>query len=235
MSLGFEAAGFAASEAAAITGLSADRQRDLRRHGYLPTKSGHARFDLYELAEMLFIQRMMDRGVGPKVSAPLASIAATGIGWFALQAPEAFEGDHLRLIEAGIVPPVVWGSEDEKLMDAAAARASDYGQTAEWVRERCNRQAREANAQARFLARYIAGMVRGRVIPGRYLILWADGTETFQEDVQSALDGVWMDDPRLSGPIVVIFLEALGGDLLRRAGRPFYGVRIGEPNHTAGP
>ena len=173
--------------------------------------------------------------MGPKVAAPLAYISATGIGWFALRRPEAYAGDHLRLIEAGIVKPVSWGDEEEARVEALATHAGQFGLTAGSVRTRFTRDASEALRQAEYLARYIAGMLRGRVIPGRFLILWADGSEMWHEDVQRALDDVPDLDARRVGPVIVLPLESLGHDLRSRAGRSFYTIRLGAPFKVSPP
>lgn len=229
MSIEFQEVQFTAAEAAEITGMNQARQRDLRRRGFLPSNEGHARFGLYDLAAMLFIQRMAERGVGPKVSAPLAEISATGIGWFALRDPEAYEGHHLNLIAAGLVPHVIWGEEDDARVNAIADAATEYGRTPEQIRGALTKETAERHRQAEWLAHYIAGVSRGRMVPAPYFILWADGSEVWHDNVQAALDDVPDLDPRRTGPIIVLPLESLGRDLLQRGGRPFYAVRLGAP------
>ena len=64
---------FSASEAERITGLDATRQRDFRRHGYLPPlEAGKARFDAKTLARMLTLKALADVGVSPSFGAEVA-------------------------------------------------------------------------------------------------------------------------------------------------------------------
>ena len=231
MSLGFEELTFTASEAGGITGMSPARQRDMRRRGFLSAHDGQARFDLYALAEIMVFERMSSAGIGPKVASKLAEVAATGIGWHVLQNPDAYTGDHLSLIGAGIVQPVEWSSEDDEAHALLKQRAAEQGLSfsPEAIDAIHNPEAMAANRQAEFLARWIAGELRGRVIPGRFLIIWADGSEVFHEDVQAAFDDIRTDDARVTGPVTVLPLESLALDLLKRAGRPFFNVRVGRP------
>lgn len=83
---------FTPRQAEQITGIKAARQRDLRRHGYLPQQEGHAQFTAVDLAEMLVLSSMMRRGVGPGSASGIAKISAIGIVQSALSDPDAFEG-----------------------------------------------------------------------------------------------------------------------------------------------
>lgn len=57
---------FSAGDAERITGLDANRQRDFRRHGYLPPlEAGRAKFDAKTLARMLALKALADVGVAP--------------------------------------------------------------------------------------------------------------------------------------------------------------------------
>lgn len=66
-------------EVVAISGVSLDNQRNMRRAGYLPKTKGHARFSIEDAARMLVIGLMSERGIGPKVSTAFAGTAARGI------------------------------------------------------------------------------------------------------------------------------------------------------------
>ncbi|WP_050525518.1 MerR family transcriptional regulator [Pseudorhodobacter aquimaris] len=67
------------SEAAEVTGVSLDNQRNLRKQGYLPKNKGHARFSLLEVCRLLVIGALSERGIGPKVAVTFADTAARGI------------------------------------------------------------------------------------------------------------------------------------------------------------
>jgi hypothetical protein len=53
----------------------------------------------------------------------------------------------------------------------------------------------------------------GRVIPGKMLIIFADGSESFQESVDVALGKMTLSDPKTQGALVVIDLERMGARL----------------------
>jgi hypothetical protein len=83
---------FTPGEAARITGVSLDLQRDWRRRGYLPASEGHARFNLFDLGGMLVTQMLSERGVGPTHTREVAPLCAAAIAYFALTEPGAVEG-----------------------------------------------------------------------------------------------------------------------------------------------
>lgn len=89
---------FRPGEAEAITGLSTAMQRDYRRRGFLPKNEGHARFNVFELAEMFMLKQLSDRGFWPEFFAPVAHLAAKGVALQALKFADAYEGT-LELIE----------------------------------------------------------------------------------------------------------------------------------------
>ena len=76
---------FTPAEAAACTGLSLAMQRDWRRHGHLPARSGGtASFGPRELAEMRLMVLMRQMGLGPSKSRGLAQEAAPSLVWLIL-------------------------------------------------------------------------------------------------------------------------------------------------------
>lgn len=85
---------FTPKQAEEITGLSTIRQRDLRRHGYLPTNQGHARFDLFELTEIYALQLMLERNIGPKKAKNISEVCALGITWAIFGSDNAYGKDY---------------------------------------------------------------------------------------------------------------------------------------------
>lgn len=79
-------------EAEKITSIKMVRQRDLRRHGYLPKQEGVAAFTIIELAQMMVLSSMMQQGIGPAKSASIAKISAIGIVKLALSTSSAWDG-----------------------------------------------------------------------------------------------------------------------------------------------
>jgi len=227
MSLGILEITFTPSEVEKITGVSATKQRDLRRHGFLPEVEGHARFNVYDMAELLFVQKMSARGVGPKHAFEVSEICATGIVWNALGMIDAYKGDHLTLIERGIVPSVVWGEEEEAMVEQVALAAADYGKTPEFIRKGLTKQGAEYQRQAGFLQRYISHQYRGGVRPAPFFIWWADNSEIWADNLQDAFDDVPDADPKRTGPVIILSLESLGRELLEAAKQPFFEIKVG--------
>lgn len=227
MSIGISEITFTPSEVAKITGVSTAKQRDLRRHGFLPEVKGHARFNAYDLAELFFVQKMSERGVGPKQAFEVSEICATGIVWHALGSAYAYKGDHLTLIENGIVPDVVWDEKMVATVESMAAAASEYGKTAGEIRDGLTQQTAREMRQAGFLQRYVTKFFRGRVLPAPFFIWWADNSETWANNLQEAFDDIPDADPKRTGPVIVLSLESIGRELLEAAKQPLFEVRIG--------
>lgn len=88
----FEAVTFTPAEAEQITGVTGAVQRDWRRHGYLPSTKGHARFELHDLAELWLLKMFTDRGIGPQRAKVVSASLAHRIAYLTAQEPEAWEG-----------------------------------------------------------------------------------------------------------------------------------------------
>lgn len=81
---------FEAREAERITGVGVVLQREWRRRGHF-TRAGDGRadHDVLDLARLLVMRALAERGVGPSDSAAIAQSAALRIGYFALSHPGA--------------------------------------------------------------------------------------------------------------------------------------------------
>lgn len=90
MSFDLELSLFSPRQAEHITGIQMVRQRDLRRHGYLKQHHGHAKFDAIDLAQMMVLSAMMQRGIKPSAASGWAEICAVGIVQSALCDPNAW-------------------------------------------------------------------------------------------------------------------------------------------------
>lgn len=91
----FELALYTPRQAEKATGISMVRQRDLRRHGYLPKQDGVAAFTVIDLAKMAVLSSMMQHGMGPARSNLLAEASTVAIVACALSDPAAWEGMDL--------------------------------------------------------------------------------------------------------------------------------------------
>lgn len=212
---------FTPGQAEKITGVSVVQQRNLRRHGYLISNEGHARFNAFGLARLLAIQILADRGIGPALTAKaddgfdIASIIATGIlsslfGWV-----DAYEGDHLSF-KPGL-PPRTSEPLDEATVDQLLAAAARTG--IRLTREQLLNSEWQTRSEI-LKRRALTAAGCGRVIPARFLIWWANGKHVWEFDLQKAF-GDTSDDPRYHGATIVIDQDAVASMLLERAGAPF--------------
>jgi hypothetical protein len=100
MTLHLTFATFGAGEAEHITGLSAVRQRDLRRHGILPSKGGGwQQHDPHDLARLLIIRALQDLGIGPSRGVEIANAAAPKIVILVLNRPGAIDDRSNGMLE----------------------------------------------------------------------------------------------------------------------------------------
>jgi hypothetical protein len=93
----FEMTTFAAAETEAITGVSAQVQRDWRRRKILPSVNGHARHDVVALAELIALRSLGERGIGPQIAKKSSELMALGIALAALGDPSAIAGSPINL------------------------------------------------------------------------------------------------------------------------------------------
>ncbi|QTI79020.1 hypothetical protein IAI58_15505 [Roseomonas marmotae] len=217
---------FTPGEAERITGVSTAQQRDWRRRGFLPSNEGHARFDLFSMAEMWVLKLMADRGIGPQAVKEVAGTCATGIAWHALAWGDAYEGDHERTLEwqpsvfKVIVENLRRGKEamaqyeadpkPENLIAALdASNGPSWGEQANWLRRKVLKD-------------------RGipLAIPGKYFIWWADGREYWHESLDEAFKSMSSTDDRVAGPVVVLDLSGLASAMIHRAERALVHVEI---------
>ena len=83
---------FTAGEAEKITGLSPDTQRDWRRRGFLDApEKGWSRYELRDLAELLVMSALQERGIGPSISKNIAGVVALRLSFFVVSWVEAID------------------------------------------------------------------------------------------------------------------------------------------------
>src|SRR5262245_1966351 len=93
----FEFTSFNAGEAATISGVNGENQRNLRRHGYIPTiNGGKARFGLEDIGRLVAIGFLSERGIPPAISATIADFCAAMIAAHALQQDDAIGDEDTR-------------------------------------------------------------------------------------------------------------------------------------------
>ncbi|MGF7173362.1 MerR family transcriptional regulator [Azospirillum doebereinerae] len=220
---------FTPGEAERITNVSTAQQRDWRRRAILPSNEGHARFDAFAVAEMWTLKLLSDRGIGPQQAKEVASWCAIGIVWHALQWQEAYEGDHLRAYEWApqlYEKIVTQRQEIEELIKEREVKGElDPAEFLAKMRELDTGHG--WGFQAGYLQRQtITQAGKGRVIPTRFFIWWADGSHIWHSSVDAACNDGVSNDARFSGPIIVLDLNALGSTLIERAERPLVHVEL---------
>lgn len=221
----FELTTFMPGEAERITTLATGLQRDWRKRGFIPANDGHARFDLFGLAEMLALKTLADRGVGPAVGQGVASWLAVGIAWHVLNSVDAYEGDHFRTNEARGLPPrppmtyppgpkgVVFKAAMEHLVSKGLLSEEDLE--------------RRRGFDGDWLAKQVIRL-KGypRIIPAKFFIWWADGTHTFAASLDAAFGDGGATDDRWGGAVIVLDLDGIASTIMQRAGRPFVHVEF---------
>lgn len=209
---------FTPGEAEKITGLSTGMQRDWRKRGLLPSNDGHARFDLFSLAEMLAFKLLSDRGVGPQTSREVMPWVTVGIAYQVLLWVDAYEGDHLKTNEARGLPP---RSIDPEAMEHFAPMLEASGIS------RAELENRRNGFDGQWLSHQVI-LTKGypRVIPAKFFIWWADGSHVFTGSLDRQFSDGSSSDARWAGPVVVLDLEGLASTLLAQAGRPFVHVEF---------
>lgn len=219
---------FTPAEAEAITGVSTASQRDWRRHGYLAKRDGHARFDAFDLARMLVIRLLSDRGIGPAQTAQtpylafgdIAAICAAGALGNAFSWRDAWEGDLEEIPTSMTIPE---DAEAESfVLDIISSNRSENGPTVfhkpsipQW------------HARTRYLIKRLwREQSIPLITPGSMFIWWANGEHKFANSLESEMSQMLSSDPRTCGPIVVLDYNSLASMLIERAGRALCHVEI---------
>ncbi|MEM0990821.1 MAG: hypothetical protein AAGK00_18280 [Pseudomonadota bacterium] len=185
---------FTSRDAEELCRVSMDQQRNWRRYGFLPPIQGHARLDVFDLCELYSLGLLTEKGIAPKQAVEVVDIMRMGLAWHALTCAAAYDGeDHLLSNE-----PL---NELEKRLDNPI-----YG--------RLNRYGRAAFKGKEGL------MGKGRLIPARFFIWFADGTHTWDQGVDHHFHGN-EEDLRVAGPVIVLDQMAVGLDLAHRSNKPF--------------
>ncbi|WAC24645.1 MerR family transcriptional regulator [Blastomonas sp. SL216] len=219
---------FTPAEAEAITGVSTASQRDWRRRGFLASGDGHARFDAFDLARMLVIRLLSDRGIGPTQTAQapslafgdIASICAVGALSNAFSWVDAWEGD-LDEIPTSMTIPEDAEAESFVLEIISSNRSENIATVFH----------KQSVPQWRAKKRYLIKQLwRERsiplVTPGSMFIWWANGEHKFANSLESEMAQMFSSDPRTCGPIVVLDYNSLASMLIERSGRALCHVEI---------
>lgn len=183
---------FTSREAEVICRVSMTQQRNWRRYGFLPPIEGHARLDVFDLCELYALGLLTEKSVAPKQAVEVVDMLGMGLAWHALTCIAAYDGDDYLLANEPL-------NEFEKgLSDPIFSRLDRFGRAA---------------------IRAKGGLPgKGRVLPARFFIWFADGTHTWDQGVDRHFHGN-EGDPRMAGPVIVLDQMALGLDLAGRSGK----------------
>jgi DNA-binding transcriptional MerR regulator len=200
MQIAFEK--FTPGEAAEITGVSVENQRNLRRTGYLPSHKGHARFDIRDLAQLLVIGIMSERGIGPKVACTFAATAGQGVflkaiarsTFYSIAAQRAALDDTKEEADESLALPEA-SDLDERTVRGMIARmhAADAAQAA-------------------------AGLA-GQEAP-EFFCLWANGHPEFFYGEEHPFADCDYGHTAWQGPVIMLSMGALASLLVDRLPRP---------------
>lgn len=186
---------FTPSEAAAMSLLSTQQQRDWRARGFLRDHEGHARLDVFEIAEMMAMKAFADQGRGPSLTKAIAPQIAEVIVWTALiWSTRAFS----------ISPSTAY----DRLPDYGANMTSDDEKLFWIVRDYFQQLGKVGNGSP-----HAIWWPTGFLELGNYSDLSSHGSAQGTESIPG--------DPRFDGPALVLPLDTAAANLARRAPRPF--------------
>ena len=189
-----ELATFTPAEAARISGVNVALQRDWRRRGLSPREDG-SRFNSFAVAELLVMNVLSTRGIGPQQAKLISNHCAAALLALALRDRAAWAGQ----------PDIAPIDRDylDQLIDAGFSDLS-----AEYWPARAAALATAAVRNLGYTHDYTDAFV-----------WWANGTHGFYGGLTQAFEIVGRDDPRMQGAIVVLDLGALAHLQLKRSGR----------------
>lgn len=198
---------FSASEVEKLTGLTTATQRDWRRRGYLPElDGGHARYDIFDICEIAFMQKMTERGIGPQHTHPIRSWSGRRIaGNIGLH-----QNNYEVVSTLNVKNIMKYGKTNgiEALANILKTGTVDIVRTYPKRRNPIPNEASNAH----------------NVISGNTFIWWADKTERWDKSYENALKELDLppNDPKLNGPVILLDLLSVAFDLLHRSSRPFF-------------
>jgi len=197
---------FTPSEAARISGVNVALQRDWRRRGYLPKLEGPSEFDAFEVASMLCMELLTQRGIGPAVSKPFAGLLGAALVKSAVRVRTEHAGP-LKAIAGPIDRLAVTDPDALVLIQESAAADNAYWT---WY-GRALAVETEIFASRDDAERKVQ----------RMFCWWADGTTEFIDSLIFLLESVETGDRRLSGPVIMLDFDAIAVLFVDRCKGPF--------------
>lgn len=208
---------FSPAEAEQITGLSPAVQRVWRQRGIIPSSGGKvASFDVFDLARMLFLRLMSERGIGPAditrdpiiIETSVRRIVFDALTYGAAYGDGYPEGGSLDAFILARMPA-------EEVFE----KAGD-GDSMNWLASQL-----DAATKNDEMARRIAYDGAPRVIAAPLFFWFADGEPYWDSPLGRRLNHE-LSTSGSDGPIILMILPKIGKLIVDRAGRPL--VRITE-------
>ena len=202
---------FTPSEAGEITGINAASQRNWRARGYLPgNNSGHARFDVFDLSEIMFKAELSKRGIGPSQTREIAHISGMQISRCIAKQSILSGGEYDGLDGIGLIQKLGFDAADPLLKMGIAA-----GTLMKLYPDRANPH-----------ELYLSG--QERMAMGNVFLWFADDTEYFAFSREEAYKNLQLDEhsPKLAGPVLFLELDNVAARMIEAAPRPLIRVSM---------
>lgn len=190
---------YSPGEAAAASGRSVENQRNDRRAGYDAESSGHARYDLFNLARLSVRQLFADRGVGPQQSQAFLNEVAGKVCGHLIHQPQVWDGAALDRALSGLD---LSGIEPDLRKLAGAIAPAEYVA----------------------LARKEAGIDSETMGIGGGIVVWPNGEFTIDRAIWNAYGNLLPSDPRGRGVVQMMVFYPVSVMLAQRLPRPIYDV-----------
>lgn len=199
--LQFKLAEFAPVELEQITTLSRMMQRDWRQRGFLPKSDRHARFNVFEVVNVWVMKMFSDRGIGPARSSSVTPRIAAAIVAYVMSWEEA-----------------AWGGLTDEVL--AVARGSKVPHL-DWMRY---------NPQFSTFA--LTEMLFDSLDVGRVereeSVIWFPNDEVAFGSISNIAGAPAKGfDPRFDGAAIVLSIDRIAENLIRRLPRPVVEVAAG--------
>ena len=194
-------------EAAIVSGVSLDNQRNLRRAGYLPKVRGHARFSIVETARLLVFGLMSERGIGPKLTSVFADTAARGIFQKLIWISTIYSNE--------IGPPALEATQ----ADLERAKANSNSEAESDFSDDDYRSLHGSLAKQYIVeAAQDATGTRGEIAPS-FFFLWANDHPEFFYDDAHPFGDYDFDIPAWQGPAIMLPIGGVADLMARRLPR----------------
>ena len=221
MKVSFEFTQFGAKDVERISGTSMNALRDWRRHGYLPKKPGHPKFNCIELIEVWAMNMLAHRGIGPRLTTGIAKQCGIVGAWFALREPHAYEGGPKFL--DNVLPRMAENFSDSEQRDIARRFVPALeGDTPQKYIEGLS--STPFGGRTKWLANEII-IGRQEEPPDRFVV-WMPNNKWMPSDSLDNISVLLEEETGTFGFLISLDLETLGRLLVQRAEKPLVEIDV---------